>query len=125
MQHRIKRLLKGNFIVIAFFVTLAVAYLSLIKITKVSVKIGHIDKVYHFISYFTITICWLLSFYKKPNLKYIIVFCCILFGIIIELLQQAITSYRTADYKDVIANTIGVFLGLIIFNYFFKKIDIK
>ena len=90
---------------------------------KIDVKISSIDKVYHLIAYLTLTLCWLFSFYRKPSLKYIIIILCILFGIIIEILQSTLTVYRTADYKDIIANTVGIVLGLLIFNQIIKKID--
>ncbi|XGA85186.1 VanZ family protein [Polaribacter sejongensis] len=47
------------------------------------------------------------------------------FGIIIEVLQQTLTTYRTGDYKDAIANTVGILLGFIIFNLILKKITVN
>ena len=88
---------------------------------KTNIKISNIDKLYHSIAYFTLTISWLLSFYKKPKKKYIIVISCIILGIIIEVLQNTITIYRTGDLLDVIANSIGVLLALLIFNIISKK----
>jgi VanZ family protein len=85
------------------------------------IKVTHIDKVYHCIAYFTLTISWLLAYYKKPKKKYLIVICCIIFGIIIELLQSKLTNYRTGDYLDVLANSLGVLLALMIFNLISKK----
>ncbi|QVY64312.1 VanZ family protein [Polaribacter sp. Q13] len=121
MQQRIKSLLKDNFFIIAILITITIAYLSLMKMPKVEPNINNIDKMYHLTAYFTLSICWLFSFYRKPALKYVIVICCILFGILIEVLQQTLTVYRTGDYKDAIANTLGVLLGLIVFNQILKK----
>jgi VanZ family protein len=95
------------------------------KMPKIDIGVSNIDKMYHLIAYFTLSMCWLLAFYKKPSLKYIIISICIVFGIIIEVLQQKLTLYRTGDYKDAIANTIGILLGLLIFNLFFKKIKVN
>ncbi len=92
---------------------------------KTEVSFGNSDKVYHFFAYFTLTICWLFSFYKKSTLKYFIVIACIAYGIIIEILQYTLTTYRTGDYKDVFANTLGIILGLIVFNQILKKIDVN
>lgn len=125
MQKRIKSLLKDNFFIIPIGITVSIAYLSLIKASKIEVSFGNSDKVFHLIAYFTLTICWLFSFYDKPSLKYIIVIFCILFGIIIEITQQSLTSYRTGDYKDVLANTIGIILGLLIFNQLLKKNNVN
>ena len=121
MQKRIKVLLKDNIYIFAIAVTLIIICLSLIKMPKTNIKISNIDKLYHSIAYFTLTISWLLSFYKKPKKKYIIVISCIILGIIIEVLQNTITIYRTGDLLDVIANSIGVLLALLIFNIISKK----
>lgn len=92
---------------------------------KVQIEIKHVDKWYHSLAYFVLTLCWLLTYYKKPEKKYIIVVACIALGIIIEALQMSLTNYRTGDYFDVIANTIGVFLALLVFNFFLRKKEIK
>ena len=92
---------------------------------KAQPNIGGIDKIYHLFAYFTLVICWLFSFYKKPKLKYTIAFGCILYGIIIEVLQSTTTVYRTADFKDVLANTLGIVLGLVVFNLILKKISVN
>ena len=80
-----------------------------------------IDKWEHALAYFSLTICWLFTFYKKPNRKYIIIIACISYGIFLEILQHTITEYRTGDYRDIIANTLGVLLALLIFNLIMKK----
>lgn len=125
MQRHIRHLFKDNFFIIAICITITIAYLSLMKIPEVKVSFGNSDKVYHLLAYFTLTICWLLSFYKKPALKYFIVLSCIIYGIIIEILQHTLTIYRTGDYKDALANTLGIVLGFILFNQIFKKKEVN
>lgn len=125
MLKHIKSLFRDNFFIIAIGITLFIAYLSLIKTPKVVLVYSVNDKIYHIIAYFILTICWLFSFFKKPSLKYSIVVFCLLFGIIIELMQSSLTSYRTGDYKDILANIIGIFLGLITFNLVLKKNKVK
>ncbi len=118
----IRNLLRHKFFITsAIFITFFIAYLSLIKIPSSKVSIANIDKIYHLIAYFTLSIFWLFSFYKRKKLKYIIVTLCVLYGIIIEILQDKFTAYRTGDYKDVIANTLGVLLALVMFNLILKK----
>ena len=121
MQKRIKKLLLGNLYIVAIFITLTIACLSLIKMPSTSIKIVNIDKVYHSIAYFTLGITWLFSYYKKPEKKYLIVSCCIIFGIIIEVIQSKLTNYRSGDYIDVLANSCGIFIALLLFNLFSKK----
>jgi VanZ family protein len=121
MLKHIKNLLKENSFIIASIVTVIILCLSLIKLPQADIKISNIDKVYHSIAYFTLAIAWLIVYYKKPNKKYIIVICCIIFGIVIELLQSKITLHRTGDYYDILANSSGALIALLIFNLISKK----
>jgi VanZ family protein len=123
LQH-MKALLKGNIYIIAIIVTLSILYLSLVKMPSYDVGIANLDKLQHCFAYFTLSSSWLLVFYKK-NKKHLIVGSCILFGIIIEILQNKLTDHRTGDYLDIIANSTGVFLGLLILNQISKKIEVK
>ncbi len=125
MLKHIKTLFKDNFIVIPVSITVGIIYLSLIKTPKNMIEIAQIDKIYHSIAYFVLSITWLFAFKKKSQTKYIIVILCIILGIIIEVLQSTLTIYRTGDYLDVLANSMGVILALVVFNLFFRKNNIK
>ena len=126
MQRLIKNLFKDNFFLIgAFGITIAISTLSLIKAPKTDVGFSNIDKMYHLFAYFTLSLFWLFSFYKKSSLKYFIVLACLIYGILIEVIQHTLTTYRTGDYKDAIANTLGSIFGLIVFNQIKKKIDVN
>ena len=120
MQQHMKPWLKDKIFIVAFLVTFAILYLSLKKMPNSDINISHLDKVQHSIAYFILSISWLFAFAKKRN-KITIVAACILFGILIEILQQTVTNYRTGDYLDVIANSVGVLLGLLLFNQFSRK----
>lgn len=109
---------------IAVSITLSLLILSLMKIPAHKLGITHLDKWQHCFAYFVLSISWLNVFYKKKK-KLLIVVCCILLGIIIEILQNKLTSYRTGDYHDVIANSLGVLLGLFAFNKIGTKIEVK
>jgi VanZ family protein len=124
MLKRIKILSKDNIFLIAISTTVGIIYLSLIKTPSIGIEIANIDKGYHGFAYFMLAITWLLAFYKKQKKKYVIVISCIIFGIIIEVLQDTLTTYRTGDYLDVFANSLGVLLALVIFNLFFRKKNI-
>lgn len=121
MLKNIKTLLKDNILLIAISISICILCLSLIEMPKTSINISNIDKAYHGFAYFVLTITWLFTFYKKPEKKNLIAFICILFGIIIEVFQTTLTNYRTGDYIDVLANSLGVLFALILFNLFFKK----
>ena len=124
MPQRMKNLLKNKILIIAIFVTVGILYLSLIKMPKYNVAISHLDKWQHCFAYLVLTFFWLYAFYEKER-KYLIIFGCILFGILIEVLQYTITNYRTGDYLDVIANSSGVLFGSFVFNQVFKKKQVK
>lgn len=49
------------------------------------------------------------------------VFISIFYGIIIEVLQNCVFINRSADFMDIIANSIGAFLGLVFFNLYWRK----
>ena len=128
MLKPIKSLLEDNAIYIAIFFTISITIGSLVKSDFIVVKsISVSDKTYHLIAYFLLMLSWLYVFCKKEtfqkNVKYVILGC-IIFGIIIEILQGIITSYRTASYLDIVANTIGVLLAVLIFHVFEKKISV-
>ena len=128
MLKHIKSLLEDNAIYIAVFFTISITIGSLVKSDFIVVKsISVSDKIYHLIAYFLLMLSWLYVFCKKEtfqkNVKYVILGC-IIFGIIIEILQGVITSYRTASYLDIVANTIGVLLAVVIFHVFEKKISV-
>lgn len=125
MQQRIKNLLKDNFFIIAIFITLFIAYLSFIKVPKVDVNVANSDKLGHSFAYFTLSLCWLLTFFRRPKKKYLIVILCVVYGIIIEVFQKILTNHRTGDFLDVLANTIGVLLGLVLFNQIIKKFNVN
>jgi VanZ family protein len=128
MLKPIKSLLENNAIYIAVFFTICILFGSLVKSEFIVVEsISVSDKIYHLIAYFLLMLSWLYAFFKREkfeeNVKYIILGCFI-FGIIIEILQGVITSYRTASYLDIVANTIGVLLAVVIFHVFEKKISV-
>jgi glycopeptide antibiotics resistance protein len=119
MQQRIKHLLQASTLSIAIVITICIAYLSLIKTTNFPViAISNIDKIYHLIAYFALTFSWLLALRKH---KYKVLFACMLYGIILEVLQTTLTVYRAGELLDFLANTLGGLLALVVFNLFFKK----
>lgn len=100
--------------------TITLAVLSLIKVNKVTSELPtNSDKIFHALAYAIFTALWFLSFYYKIKLKKIkaLVFSFLfssVFGIIIELLQGSLTKNREADLFDVIANTTGTLIAMII-----------
>jgi len=128
MLKTIKKLLKDNAIFIAIFITVSIAIGSLVKPDLITLKsISVSDKTYHFIAYFFLMFSWLYAFLKNEkfqnNIKYLILGC-LIFGIVIEILQGTITTYRTTSYLDILANSVGIGLAVLTFHFFEKKIQL-
>jgi len=126
MLKYIKALLEDNALFIAIFFTISITIGSLVKSDVIAVEIVSIsDKTIHFIAYFFLMLSWLYVFFKKKsfskNVKFIFIGC-IVFGIIIEILQGVTTTYRTLSFLDVAANTLGVLFASTVFHFFEKKI---
>ncbi|CAM1343030.1 VanZ family protein [Tenacibaculum aestuarii] len=121
MLNNIKSLLKDKLTTIAILITLGIAILSLIKLGKSPVQINHFDKIKHAFAYFVLSFVWLIALRATKINKYLIGFCCFFYGIIIEVLQVTITSHRSGEILDVIANTTGILIAYIVYNSFFKK----
>ena len=126
MLKHIKALLEDNAIFIAVFFTISITIGSLVKSDLIATEIVSIsDKTIHFIAYFFLMLSWLYVFFKKKsfskNVKFIFIGC-IVFGIIIEIIQGVTTTYRTLSFLDVAANTLGVLFASTVFHFFEKKI---
>ena len=78
------------------------------------------DKLGHFLAYFLLSLSWFSALKNKFNNNLIIILL-ISYGIIIEVLQEVLTVHRQADFKDVLANSMGVILAYLLY----QKINIK
>lgn len=122
MLKRIKQLLERNALLIAIFLTLFVAFLSLVSLRGVArINISNSDKYGHLIAYITLGISWFYVFRNHRNRWIYITLALVIFGMILEVLQGALTTYRTADWHDGLANASGVIIALILSHFWFKK----
>ena len=84
------------------------------------------DKILHALAYFVFTIVWFLAFYftlklsRTKSFIYTFLFS-VAFGVLIEILQQQLTTYREGDVLDVVANTFGTILALLLLKIIFKR----
>ena len=116
------------FIAISFTVAIAIGSLISVNNSIEIPPVKNIDKFLHFTAYFTLTLSWLFAFYKslKLHLKgIVIVIILFIYGIIIEVLQGVLTTYRQADLLDIVANSIGIVTAWVIFNKIFPKNRMK
>jgi VanZ family protein len=119
----IKRLLERSAYAISILLTILIVYLSLSSLKELNVKISVSDKLLHAFAYLVLTLSWLftiLKSHKSFKVKIQVGFVLFIFGIIIEILQSSMPLNRHGDYFDVIANSSGILLGVITFNYLFR-----
>ena len=125
MLKRIKLLLTDNAMVIAIAITIFIAYLSLINLNEIDLpEFTPSDKVSHMIAYFTLAVSWLYASANTSNFKkyfWWAILGCFIYGIVIEVLQGELTTYRTASYLDMLANSIGITLAVLFFHLVEKK----
>ncbi|MBG6132963.1 VanZ family protein [Aquimarina sp. EL_43] len=127
----IKRLLGHNTLfVLVVVLTALVTWASLAKfINPVTFTMEGSDKIGHFIAYFTLTIAWALFFFfsekMNKNLKQSLIttsVICILYGVLMEVLQALLTTYRSSDWYDIVANTSGTIFAVLVFVVFKNRI---
>ncbi len=80
------------------------------------------DKINHVLAYFLFTLL-VYNYCNSKNFKSSIMISVLftsVYGIILELLQNSLTSYRIFDAYDVVANTSGALLAVIVLRYLIK-----
>ncbi|MGI9532887.1 VanZ family protein [Lutimonas sp.] len=125
MLQDIKKLLERNSLLIAIVATIILAVLSLSAVPKINMGLGikSADKYLHFIAYFGLTILWYFALKDRIHekvFKFFVPLALILYGIILEGLQSGLTTYRTGDIYDALANTAGVMVALLVFKRLLK-----
>ena len=125
MLKDIKKLLERNALIVAIIATIVLAVLSLSAVPKLNLSLGIKagDKYLHFIAYFGLSFLWYFALKDKINqklFKILVPLGLIFYGIILEGLQSGLTTYRTGDIYDAMANTAGVILATILFNRIIK-----
>lgn len=100
--------------------------LSLVKVPDISSPISHSDKIIHFLMYF-ILVGWFVQLYKDHQSRLFILLWAIFLGLFIEFLQ-GMTSYRSFDYYDGVANSIGAIGAFVLaktsFSSLLSEVDI-
>ncbi|MGM0635554.1 MAG: VanZ family protein [Bacteroidota bacterium] len=129
MQKLIKLILTANFtLFVAISITIIILFLSLIKTDNLpETTIDQADKFYHLLAYFGLSFTWFIYAsvgrnWKQKKSFFVIALVIITFGIIVEVLQLMVTSYRSFDWYDALANSFGVLLALLFFIFLNSKI---
>jgi VanZ family protein len=117
--------LKRNFFTIAFigwmmFVTFSSLF-SFGNVKPPKIDIPHLDKAVHFIFYAVACVLGILFLRERSRGKmnflkglFAMVIFTVVFGIIIEVLQDTMTASRVLDVYDALANTLGALMAGIV-----------
>jgi len=123
--------LRHNFFGIAFYVLLiAITVMSLVEleINLPQIKISFFDKVVHTGAYAVLMVTggifYLAGKEKKDQNRRVVVLGLLLvvYGILIEILQKVLPVNRWWEVWDILANVIGVLLGVLVLRAFSAKI---
>jgi len=98
---------------IGWLLIVTVCYLSLAPIPpEFDIKFKYVDKLEHFLTYLLLT-GWFSQLYqtKQSRLFYLVFF--ILMGMLLEVLQ-GLGTVRVFEYSDMLANSAGVLMALLI-----------
>lgn len=113
---------KKRYLLSAFLVTFSLTFISLRESDELPGDLfPHIDKVFHIVAYFVLTILWsAYLFLQKPKWKSITIQLIVtlglfVYGIIIEILQSRLTTSRMFEIYDLLANMFGMILGAFLF----------
>jgi VanZ family protein len=122
MLKLIKKWSGRNAYSLALGTTIFVIFLSLGSFSSVGVqifKVKNSDKLAHIAAYLFLSFSWLFATRKRftsINQRVLLVVSIIAFGIILEVLQEVLTTHRKADLNDVVANAVGIILAAVTFN---------
>lgn len=79
------------------------------------------DKIIHATAYFFFCLFWFIYLYwtgmRERKFKTVLTIAAgwsLFFGMVIEILQLEFTTYRTGDFMDMLANTTGVLLAVLV-----------
>jgi len=120
-------LLKKFSLLISVFYTLILSALSLLKLESVVKEMSSVnDKVGHALAHFIFVVLWFLVFNYKFNIKFnkALIFSALfslVYGISIELLQGYVTVSRQNEFKDVLANILGMVFAVVLLIHVKKR----
>ena len=110
---------------IAVYYTLFIIVLSLIPVPELGLpkfQLFEIDKLVHFIMYFSLTILWSFAAKNFYNSNFKLMLFAIFFGFVLETFQHMLPFGRYFDLGDLLANSLGVIFGIIILYCIKKKL---
>ena len=114
---------------IALIYTIVLLYFSLGDISGVlpDTNIKFQDKILHFLAYLILSILW--GYYaillKTKNAIIYSFLATLIFGVILELVQEVVNPLRDYDILDLLANCIGIMFGTVVVIWYNRKLKLK
>ncbi|MFY2763076.1 VanZ family protein [Arenimonas sp. MALMAid1274] len=71
------------------------------------------DKIGHFLAYFTLS-AWAVCLFRGWRAQAVAAVSLVLLGLAIEFAQAELTVTRHGDYRDALANTLGILAGMVL-----------
>lgn len=114
----------STFLAVAWMITVAV--ISLISLEGApKLTFSFADKIIHAIVYCIFSIVWFYAFFKgitthflRKNALLASVIFGIMYGILIEILQETVVENRQGDWQDVLANVTGTLFAVLLIKVF-------
>lgn len=107
-------------------IILIMCLVNLSNINEVKkISIPNLDKVVHFMFYTTSAFLWCWALLNKKTKTHklnliLIVLSLVLFGLVIEFLQDVMPNQRSFEWLDVLCNTLGVLFGTALYLIYAK-----
>ena len=122
MTRLIKKLLeRRSLLILGLLYTLAITIVMVFPGKDLPKSDLPLDKLLHVLINMCLVLIWLLYFHVKASanlnrrMLFTVLTAVFIYGIIIEIIQQQFVVHRHADIWDVVANTIGLILGFVVF----------
>lgn len=115
----------------ALFFTCLVLYASISPIDEVDssgiLNFPYADKIAHFFMYLVLTLSWLGGMHKyyyrsrKKVNRYLVGILVFIFGVFMEVLQFCLTTGRSAEFADIMANTLGILFAIVLLKWLINQ----
>jgi VanZ family protein len=125
MLKRILNFWLANAFGIALFFSFFILTMSLINGNSMPLNTFNLsDKILHSTAYMVLMWVWMMALKQRGMSRSVIILLIglTMFGIVVEGLQASLTESRTADWKDAVANFIGLIMGMTTFNGLYYKL---
>ncbi len=107
-------------------IILIITLLSLLNTSKIQPdnlkQIPHFDKIVHFLMYFTLGFVFMFEYYVHHHKTITkiskILILPLLYGGLMEILQHLLTTDRSGNWKDMLANSCGLFAAFFVVKLF-------